>query len=112
MEKEVAKLEENQETHAPNGWGGKRQNAGRKRHSRDKLVVTDFFTPEERDRLVKEAKLLTIDADGKPDKDMIKFLWEQLFGKATQRTELTGEEGKAINIFFDQAFKDYNEASR
>lgn len=77
---------------------------GRPKGTRNKLRVTDFFSGEERDRLVAEAKALTIDADGKPDKDMIKFLWEQLFGKATQRTELTGAEGEVLKIVFDEVF--------
>lgn len=85
--------------------GGARPGAGRPKGSGNKLRVTDFFSAEERERLVAEAKALTIDADGKPDKDMVKFLWEQLFGKATQRTELSGAEGEALQIVFDQAFK-------
>lgn len=52
----------------------------------NKLRVTDFFNGAERDRLILEAKLLAFGtADTKPDKEMIKFLWEQLFGKATQK---------------------------
>jgi hypothetical protein len=35
---------------------------------------------------------------------MIKFCWEQLFGKATQRTEITGAEGDALQIIFDNSF--------
>ena len=59
---------------------------GRPRGTSNKLRVTDFFNGDERDQLIMEAKLLAFgDGTSKPDKDMIKFLWEQLFGKATQK---------------------------
>ena len=86
--------------------GGAREGAGRKPGSTNKLRVTDFFSGSERERLVIKAKLLAFGtADTKPDKDLIKFLFEQLFGKATQRTELTGAEGEALKIFFDKSFQ-------
>ena len=78
---------------------------GRPKGTKNKLRVTDFFNGEERDRLVEQAKLLTINAEGNPDKEMVKFLWEQLFGKATQRNELTGAEGEVLKIVFDNALK-------
>jgi len=79
---------------------------GRPKGTRNKLRVTDFFSAEERDRLVVEAKLLAFgDGETKPDKDMIKFLFDQLFGKATQRTELTGSEGEVLKIVFDNALR-------
>jgi len=66
--------------------GGKRAGAGRPKGSSNKLRVTDFFNGEERDQLVVEAKLLAFgDGNSKPDKEMIKFLWEQLYGKATMK---------------------------
>jgi len=66
--------------------GGKRDGAGRPKGSSNKLRVTDFFNGEERDQLVVEAKLLAFgDGNSKPDKEMIKFLWEQLYGKATMK---------------------------
>ena len=94
----MAELKKNQN-------GGARPGAGRKKGSTNKLRVTDFFNGEERDRLVEQAKLLTINAEGNPDKEMVKFLWEQLFGKATQRNELTGAEGEVLKIVFDNALK-------
>lgn len=70
---------------------------GRPKGSRNKLRVTDFFNGEERDRLIAEAKLLAFGTeDTKPDKDMIKFLFEQLFGKATQRNEHSGLDGQPL----------------
>ena len=77
--------------------GGARPGAGRKKGSTNKLRVTDFFNGEERDRLVLEAKLLAFgDGENKPDKDMIKFLFEQLFGKAKQTQIHEDEEGNKV----------------
>jgi hypothetical protein len=79
---------------------------GRPKGSSNKLRVTDFFNGDERDQLIMEAKMLAFGDDGtKPDKDMIKFLFDQLFGKATNRTELTGAEGEVLQIVFDNALK-------
>lgn len=97
MTEVLADLNKNQETHAPNGWGGAREGAGRKKHSRDKLKITDFFTPEEIDQAVMEAKLLAFgDGNTKPDKDMLKFIIEQVFGKAKQRQVQEDEEGNTL----------------
>lgn len=84
--------------------GGKRPGAGRPKGSTNKLKVIDFFTTEEREALVEKVKAMVLMADT-PDKDMAKFLWEQLFGKSTQRTELTGAEGEVLQIIFDEALK-------
>ena len=75
---------------------------GRPKGTKNKLRVTDFFNSDERDQLIAAAKQKAL-VDG--DKEMIKFCWEQLFGKATQRTELTGAEGEVLQIVFDSAFK-------
>lgn len=74
---------------------------GRPKGSRNKLRVTDFFNGDERDQLIQEAKEKAfIDKD----KDMIKFLFEQLFGKATQK--IAGDEdAAALQIIFDSALK-------
>ncbi len=75
----MAELKKNQN-------GGARPGAGRKKGSTNKLRVTDFFNGDERDQLIMEAKILAFGTeDTKPDKDMIKFCWEQLFGKATMK---------------------------
>ncbi len=97
----MSDLKEDQEikTH-----GGARKGAGRPKGSSNKLKVTDFFTAEDRDQLVAVARSFVLDAEN-PDKDMTKFLWEQLFGKSTQRTELTGAEGEVLQIVFDEALK-------
>jgi hypothetical protein len=81
---------------------------GRPKGTSNKLRVTDFFNGAERDELIANAKLLAFGDplnDIKPDKDMIKFCWEQLFGKATQRTELTGLDGEGLKIFFDKSLR-------
>ena len=92
----MAEVKINQNTN-----GGVREGAGRKKGSGNKLRVTDFFNGAERDQLILEAKMLAFgDGETKPDKDMIKFLWEQLFGKAQQAVDLTtgGEMIEASNF--------------
>ena len=84
--------------------GGAREGGGRPAGSTNKLKVIEFFSIEEREALVEKVKAMVLMADV-PDKDMAKFLWEQLFGKATQRNELTGAEGEALQIIFSDAFK-------
>jgi len=80
----------------------KKNKVGRPKGSTDKLRVTDFFNGDERDQLIMAAKeKALIDKD----KEMIKFCWEQLFGKSTQRTELSGVDGEALQIFFDSSLK-------
>lgn len=84
---------------------------GRPKGSRNKLRVTDFFNGEERDRLVVEAKLLAFgdpEKNTKPDKDMVKFLFEQLFGKATQKTIQEDEEGNTLAPVLVKMLKDYD----
>jgi len=96
----MAELEKNQ------GHGGAREGGGRPKGSSNKLKVTDFFNGDERDELIANAKLLAFGDDGnRPDEKMVRFLFEQLFGKATQRTELTGAEGEALKILFDSSLK-------
>lgn len=92
------------ETKQKSNHGGARPGGGRPKGSTNKLKVIDFFTTEEREALVEKVKAMVLMAD-QPDKDIAKFLWEQLFGKSTQRTELTGAEGEALQIVFDEVFK-------
>lgn len=80
---------------------------GRPKGSTNKLRVTDFFNGEERDRLVLEAKMLAFGDDGtKPDKDMVKFLFEQLFGKAKQTTIQEDEDGNRLAPILVKILKD------
>jgi len=96
----MSKLENKQESK----HGGAREGGGRPKGSTNKLKVIDFFTVEEQEALVEKVKAMVLMADT-PDKDIAKFLWEQLFGKSTQRTELTGSEGEALKILFDSSLK-------
>lgn len=84
--------------------GGAREGGGRPAGSTNKLKVIDFFTVEEREALVEKVKAMVLMADT-PDKDIAKFLWEQIFGKSTQRTELTGAEGEMLRVVFDNSFE-------
>ena len=82
---------------------------GRPKGTTNKLRVTDFFNGEERDRLVLEAKMLAFgDGESKPDKDMVKFLFEQLFGKAKQTTIQEDEEGNRLAPLLVKILKDGN----
>ena len=92
------------ETKQKSKHGGAREGGGRPKGSTNKLKVIDFFTVEEREALVEKVKAMVLMADN-PDKDIAKFLWEQLFGKSTQRSEITGAEGEALQIVFDEVFK-------
>jgi hypothetical protein len=104
MIEEVAQSNENQaiKTH-----GGARPGAGRKPGSTNKLKIADFFTPTEIDQLVLEAKMLAFgDGERKPDKDMIKFITEQIFGKAMQKTITEDEQGNRLAPILVKILKD------
>ena len=75
----MADLKKEQKTH-----GGARDGGGRPKGSSNKLRVADFFNGNETDELIAQAKAMVLFTD-KPDKDMLKFLWEQKFGKATMK---------------------------
>lgn len=87
------------------GYGGKRKGAGRPAGSVNKLKFTDFFSPEDAEDAVIKAKELVKQGD----RDMIKYVIDQWFGKAKQSTELTGKEGEPLKIMFDNVFKDRND---
>lgn len=92
-----------------NSHGGARPNAGRPKGVSNKLKISDFFKPDEIDQLVIEAKLLAFgDGNSKPDKDMIKFVMEQIFGKATQKTIQEDEEGNRLAPILVKILKDGN----
>jgi hypothetical protein len=87
--------------------GGARPGAGRPKGVSNKLRVTDFFNGDERDQLILEAKLLAFGTeDTKPDKDMVKFLFEQLFGKATQKTITEDNDGNRLAPLLVKILKD------
>lgn len=100
MEQSIGELKINQN-------GGAREGAGRPKGSTNKLRATDFFSGEERQRLVLEAKMLAFgDGETKPDKDMVKFLFEQLFGKAKQTTITEDEDGNKLAPLLVKILKD------
>ncbi len=67
--------------------GGKRKGAGRPKGSVNKFKLRERFTDEEIMTLVGEAK-----KQAKKDPVMLKFLLEQIFGKARQSVGISGEE--------------------
>lgn len=90
----MSELKSNQKIPGKNG--GARPGAGRPKGSTNKLKAIDFFTVEEREALVEKVKAMVLIADT-PDKDIAKFLWEQLFGKATQKVA-GDEDGDALQL--------------
>lgn len=105
MEGITTQLETNQESKS--GWGGARPGGGRPKGSTSKLKIADFFTPEDITRLVVEAKMLAFgDGESKPDKDMIKFIAEQIFGKAKQTTVTEDEDGNKLAPLLVKILKD------
>lgn len=73
--------------------GGKRTGAGRKKGSSTRPKITDYFTQKEIDELVDVAKEMS-----KRDAGMLKFLLEQIYGKANQSVEVSGNEGGPVEI--------------
>lgn len=67
--------------------GGKREGAGRPKGSINKFKLRDRFTEQEIEELIMEAKVLA-----KRDPVMLKFLLEQIFGKARQSVGISGED--------------------
>lgn len=89
--------------------GGARPGAGRPKGVGNKLKIADFFTGEEIDQLVMEAKLMAFgDGERKPDKDIMKFIMEQLFGKAKQTTVQEDEDGNRLAPILVKILKDGN----
>lgn len=91
-------LENSQKTDE-SSWGGARKGAGRKVVHPDEQVsrkmrrkFNDYVTEEQIEAVMASA---VADAmNGKPE--MMKFVLEQVFGKATQRQEHTGVDGTAL----------------
>jgi hypothetical protein len=74
--------------------GGKRQGAGRRLGSKnaDRPKIRDFIKPEEITDLVETCKKQAL--DGRPE--LMKFLLEQIFGKAVQ--PIGNDEDKPFQI--------------
>lgn len=77
--------------------GGKRPGAGRKpgisKATALKRKIQDYFSEKEVRELIAAAK---IQSRSKPE--IMKFLLEQIFGKAPQRLELGGKDGGPLVI--------------
>ena len=75
--------------------GGPREGAGRPvgKVNIIRKKILEFFNEEDIRNLVEEAKKQALE---KPE--LLKFLLEQIFGKAPQRLEMTGEDGGKIII--------------
>ena len=69
--------------------GGKRPGAGRPEGTTKKPKISDYITEAEVKSLVATAK-----KQAKMKPELLKFLLEQIFGKAPQSLELPGEQGQ------------------
>jgi hypothetical protein len=72
--------------------GGARPGAGRKPGVSNRPQLRDYYTPEERDEVINRMKARALVDDG-----MLKFVGEQLFGKAAQQLEVSGPEGEPLS---------------
>jgi len=77
---------------------------GRPKGSSNKLKIWQFVTPDEVTELVELAKEEA--QDGKTD--MLKFLLEQIFGKARQNVGLDGGEDGTPVVFMPSEIADKN----
>ena len=89
--------------------GGIRPNAGAKKGSHHKDTTTrrkfqNYTSEKEVMEVIRVAKELA-----KTDPSMLRWVLEQVFGKAPQRVEMSGEDGKSLIITFDTAFSNRNE---
>lgn len=73
--------------------GGARPNCGRKRGVKQQWSLRAFFTRKEVQDLI-----LRIKEEIKHDNKLKMFMIEQLFGKAPQRIEMTGADGKDFGV--------------
>jgi hypothetical protein len=77
--------------------GGARPNSGRKpgvsKATELKRKIQEYFSEDEVQNLIQEAK-----EQAKTKPELMKFLLEQIFGKAPQQVELTGKDGEPIVI--------------
>ena len=77
--------------------GGKRPGSGRKpgvsKATEIKRKIQEYFSEEDVKEFIELAK-----EQAKTKPELMKFLLEQIFGKAPQRVEVTGEDGQPILI--------------
>jgi hypothetical protein len=80
--------------------GGARPGSGRKpgvsKATLIKLTFKEFFTDDEIKEFVSDIKIAA-----KTDSNLKKFVAEQLFGKAPQRVEVSGQNGEPIKISWE-----------
>lgn len=84
------------------GRGGAMPGAGRPKGSGTKPKLSDYFTEAEKLALVKTAKRLAESGD----KDMVKYLMDQIHGKAVQRNEIAGDKDNPLTFSLIELLKD------
>ena len=89
-------------------WGGKREGAGRPVGSTNKERISDYLKDKDKEALFQKAFELATAGNDK----LLQFFLEQLFGKPRQNLGLDGgEDGEAIRVIFDDAFRTYAASS-
>jgi hypothetical protein len=87
--------------------GGKRKNAGRKEGeaipSLIKRKFKDYYSEKEIIDIINLAKV-----KAKEHPDVLKYVLDQLFGKAPQNIQMTGEDGGKIQIEVSEAIAKKN----
>lgn len=86
--------------------GGYREGSGRKKGVAQKPKIMDSMSPDEIQALI----AVTIQKAMDGDANLMKFLLEQYWGKATQQID-TPDIANAMQIIFDNAFTHRSEAS-
>jgi len=82
---------------------------GRPKGSTTRPKIADYFTKEQIDNLVAKSYEAATDNN---DYGMQRFLLEQIYGKARQSIEHTGEDGEAIKVkheFSSEYAKKFNQ---
>jgi hypothetical protein len=76
--------------------GGTRQGSGRPKGSTSRPQIADYVTEQEVKELVKTCKLEA--KKGRPE--LLKFLLEQIFGKAAQSVDVTSQGQQLQSIVY------------
>ena len=91
-----------------NGHGGKRAGAGRKKGSSTnpfRLALRESATAERIALLAEQSW----DHVEKGDKEMLKYMWDQLAGRPAQQVEMKGEMSNPLSVYLIEKFGEDND---
>lgn len=82
-----------------NGWGGAREGAGRKPGANKfREALEAAFTEDRLEEMIRQ----TLEHVQKGDKEMLKYLWDQLAGKAAQTTRIEGDGANPLTMVIER----------